>query len=473
MRWLRKIGQDLNDGHNLEVYLTILVSLALSILGIFNLVAIEIVATGILATLALLALSTINNRDQVSSLQSQIQSLLTLVEENVLGKIKAEDFFISERPKYNSELQTAKNIYIVGATLSRTVRDYLGIFEQRLKEGANIRFVIIDPKSDAVKQAALRSYGVNSDEFYPNRIKPTLDLLELLESLPDLKGKLELSLLPYMPSFGMTLIDPDEVSGKIYIEIYQHKSVEQNPTFVLNANRDEHWYKFFRHQFEVLWKSARPVITPDGTRIPLEQLDSRFVDRPSAIAFFREPTNINSYFQAANEINMCGLTLTSTLNTQLSNLRQRLKDGAKIRVLIADPDSLAFEMSGARSETGEAHYYRHRLESSFQEIGYLVNSWKRYQQEQIDSPNIGEFSVRLIPYAPSFSILGFDVKQPDGTVIVEMYQHKTPDKSPVFVLNPQRDENWYSFFVDQFERMWKDAKELKLETILNQDLISK
>lgn len=271
MRWLRKLGHDLSEGQNIELYLTIGIALVLSILGAFNIVDTGVVAAITLATLALLALGTLNNREKTNDVQDKVVRLTDLVEESVLGNIRASKFFLSERPRYDSDFQGAKTIYIVGTTLSRTVRDYLGTFEKRLKEGASIKFVIIDPKSDAAKQATLRSYGVKSDEFYHNRIKPTIDLLQILASLPDLKGTAEFRLLPYMPSFGLILIDPGEANGKMYVEIYQHKSVDLNPTFVLDVRRDEKWFSFFYHQFDVLWASSRSANEADGYNPPNEK----------------------------------------------------------------------------------------------------------------------------------------------------------------------------------------------------------
>ena len=87
----------------------------------------------------------------------------------------------------------------------------------------------------------------------------------------------------------------------------------------------------------------------------------------------------------------------------------------------------------------------------------MVKSWHR-DQEQGDSPKAGDFSVRLLAYAPSFSILAFDVSQPNGSVYVEIYPHKTAKKTPWFVLRSQRDGEWYWYFADQFEKMWQDAK---------------
>ena len=264
MRWLRKVWHDISENRNIELYLTIAIAVVIGILGAFSVVDMEVVAAVILATLALLAIGTLNNREQTAILQDNVNKLANHVDESILGNIQASKFLLGERPRFEDGFEDAQEICIVGTTLSRTVRDYLGIFEKRLKEGAHIKFVIIDPRSDAAKQATLRSYGVKSEDFYHNRIKPTIDLLQILASLPDLKGISEFRLLPYMPSFGLVLIDPKEANGRIYVEIYQHKSLEPNPSFILEAQRDEKWYRFFLHQFEVLWSSSRPASEEDG-----------------------------------------------------------------------------------------------------------------------------------------------------------------------------------------------------------------
>ena len=203
------------------------------------------------------------------------------------------------------------------------------------------------------------------------------------------------------------------------------------------------------------------------SRQTLQILENRLAERPSAIAFFQDSPNFTPYFQSATEIILCGVTLTTTLNRQLSNIRERLQAGANVRVLISDPDSMALEMSGARSESGQAQYYRHRLESSYQEIRYLEESLQRIQAEQGGVSKIGKFSVALLDYAPSFSITGFDTKQSNGILFVEIYSHKkgiTGGRAPIFALNRQKDGEWYGFFSDQFERMWQAAKPLELKT---------
>jgi hypothetical protein len=189
-------------------------------------------------------------------------------------------------------------------------------------------------------------------------------------------------------------------------------------------------------------------------------LESRFTDRPSAIAFFKKHPSLDHYIQSANQIDLCGVTLTSTINKQFGNMRERLQVGAKIRILVVDPDSVALKMSAERSTSpDDTEYYRVRLDATFREIAYLFRSWEEFEAIQDGSSRAGSLSVRLLSYAPSFGIISLDANRDNGIVFVEIYPHKFGFKSaPTFDVTPHRDGNWYKYFVDQFDEMWDAAR---------------
>ncbi|RIK78203.1 hypothetical protein DCC62_07950 [candidate division KSB1 bacterium] len=192
----------------------------------------------------------------------------------------------------------------------------------------------------------------------------------------------------------------------------------------------------------------------------LSFLENRFTDRASAIAFFKKHSNLDQYFEGANQIDLCGVTLTTTINKQFGNLRERLQAGARIRILVVDPDSTALKMSAERSTSPEdVDYYRVRLDATLREIEYLFKSWDDFKSLQTSSSRTASLSVRLLSYAPSFGILSFDANQDNGIALVEIYPHKFGHKSPpTFDLTSQRDGNWYKYFIDQFDEMWNVAR---------------
>lgn len=188
-------------------------------------------------------------------------------------------------------------------------------------------------------------------------------------------------------------------------------------------------------------------------------LQRNLPDRPSALSFFRKTPDLAPFIQQANQLDLCGVTLTNTLNRQFAILRERLDAGGTIRLLIIDPTSNAIEMSAQRSASPkDTEYYRRRAESALSDITYLIkynNDRKQLKGRNLKSGNV---SVRLLAYAPSYGICSFDKKKNHGRVFVEIYPHKFGFKvPPTFELNLENDGEWYTYFVDQFEQMWDAA----------------
>jgi hypothetical protein len=256
LRFLEKILQDIRKGRNLEVFLTLVVVLVLLFLDVFGVVSTEVVAAGTLATLALLCYSTLTNREQMQRLMDTAIATQAIIERKASDKLRVDELFWKEKRLLEEELAQARFIGIVGVTLGGTVRIYRGTFEERLASGAHIRFILIDPASEATRHAKLRSQAMVRDSSYAEFVQATIELICILVDLTGPHGTVELGLLPYAPSFGMVLIDPDEDLGRIIVEIYQHKSLALNPTFELDPERDPRWYKFFHEQFDLLWESC-------------------------------------------------------------------------------------------------------------------------------------------------------------------------------------------------------------------------
>ena len=187
-------------------------------------------------------------------------------------------------------------------------------------------------------------------------------------------------------------------------------------------------------------------------------LESRLADRPSAMAFFQKHPELSSFIQRANRIDMCGVTLTSTLGKSYGNLRAKLEEGATIRVMLIDIESVALEMSAQRSTNPkDLDYYRMHVDSSLRELAYLYKG--EQDNRALKKENVGNIIVKLLSYAPSFGMINIDPNQRDGVVFVELYPHKFGyETPPTFDLTQERDQDWYSYFVRQFEQMWDVAK---------------
>lgn len=205
-----------------------------------------------------------------------------------------------------------------------------------------------------------------------------------------------------------------------------------------------------------LWERNRRLYRIEkSTNKLMSIVQEQIVDKPSALRFFENVPILDTFFKNAHTIDLMGVTLTSTLDKQASNIREAIKNGAKVRIIVANPSpkSLATKMATLRSEEPHVHaYFKKKLASSFEVIDYL----KRKHEDQL--VNDGTFDVHLVDYAPSFGILSFDFGQPNGIMFVEIYSHGSGyDTQISFNLASKRDGKWFTYFQNQFEDIWRNS----------------
>jgi hypothetical protein len=216
-------------------------------------------STWILAVLGLIAVSGLWERNRrLHRIEKISEESRDLVLRRLSGKVYARDFLLSGREPLSEILSSANTIFLAGITLTRTTREYMDVLRRRLAAGAHVRLILIDPTVNSVmEEMALRSMGETTPDYWRTRMGTVVEVIRVIGSIPDKKGKLELGYLPYIPSFGHVIVDPDEPHGFAIIEMYHHRSAEPNPTFHLRASDDHLWYNFFRRQYDILWASCR------------------------------------------------------------------------------------------------------------------------------------------------------------------------------------------------------------------------
>jgi hypothetical protein len=212
----------------------------------------------ILGVLALLAVSGLWERNRrLNRIEKLAEEGRNLASRYLSRKVYASDFFLPDQRLSVNELSSANIIWFSGKTLTRTGGEFMYTLGQRLMAGGAIRFIILDPESEAVlQQIDLRSLDT-SIKFWREMLRTTETVVEALAKTPNSKGKIEIGYLPYIPSFGLALVDPDQAHGICFVELYQHRSVEPHPTFKVRAADDPYWFKFFKDQFEKMWESCR------------------------------------------------------------------------------------------------------------------------------------------------------------------------------------------------------------------------
>ena len=206
----------------------------------------------ILVVLALLATTQLVDRFRI---MRRIDAKVGLLVESEQGLRGAAAFFVDRIPNLEQRLRKAKSIAINGISLTRTSDSFWGTFSQRLAEGVQIRLIIVDPDHQALEVAANRFHKHQDPNRVRREVQHALDNFESLMA-QDTSGELfQVGLLPYVPPYGIWLIDADSPSAEIWVELYSFRD-EPEPTFHLLPHRDGKWFAFFRTQFETMWAAS-------------------------------------------------------------------------------------------------------------------------------------------------------------------------------------------------------------------------
>lgn len=172
--------------------------------------------------------------------------------------------------------------------------------------------------------------------------------------------------------------------------------------------------------------------------------------------FFHGKSDIKDVINNSTSIDMCGVILATTIDSNLSTIKEAIKNGSKIRILIIENTSDALQMAANRSELSDYAYYEKKLESSLHNINYLISNFNN---------NKGSIEVGYLKYPPSFGIKIFEKGQNIGNCLIEIYAHHVDwGDSPNFTLDKEIDKEWYNYFKRQFEAMWENRNKFESGT---------
>jgi hypothetical protein len=194
----------------------------------------------------------------------KISELRDLINKN--KKTRALDFF-KEKVLFSRFYNDAKNIELSGVTISSEINENLILFKEKVLSGENIKFLLIDPKSEIPELLnSLRNENINTNKYYDKKLDVVFeDFNYLFKSINNQRknnkqiGKIEVRLLSYPPSFSINRFTKKSGEKNIIIEMYTHKIDHQPPPmFILNDKKDTKWFNYFSKQYDSMWERAKP-----------------------------------------------------------------------------------------------------------------------------------------------------------------------------------------------------------------------
>jgi hypothetical protein len=242
MEALRLIWNDIHKGKNIDLYLTLIISIVVGIIGILG-YAQDHIPSLTLAVLALLTFSGLKSRHQTNQLYNKLD-----IEKS---KTVTLDNLFSPRPKgIESKLLGAKSICHNGISLVGTSNSRLGLLSKCLENGGKVQLILLDPESQALEVAAKRFHKHQDCRRLKKEVEHALDNFKSLHTSNH--DNFKIHLMSSVPPYSIWLIDDNEPTAEIFVGLYPYRD-DYEPWLRLFPYKDTDMYEFFRNQFRLMW----------------------------------------------------------------------------------------------------------------------------------------------------------------------------------------------------------------------------
>jgi hypothetical protein len=165
-------------------------------------------------------------------------------------------------PPLEERFTGSKRVMITGGSLFRLANEYIGLFEQRAKEGCVFQFILVAPDSTAAALVAEHIvYEIKDVATYSAHIQTAIkNLMTLKAQFP---AQIEVRVVNYVPPFSMIICDPEKEHGSIRLELYTIAvPTRERPHLYIRKRVERKWFDFFMLQFEQLWTKGKQPTTP-------------------------------------------------------------------------------------------------------------------------------------------------------------------------------------------------------------------
>ena len=146
--------------------------------------------------------------------------------------------------------------------------------------------------------------------------------------------------------------------------------------------------------------ATRKTTTPSRLPASIKQQHSR----PVNIAFVPEPPSIGEYLTEFEELYVLAINSRRLVTNHYGLLQRRLAQGATIKFLLVDPDGDAIPVIARRNFVyREPEQLREAVRSTLENLTRLRS----------DQAREGTIETRVFSYAPAFSMIAINPKDPD------------------------------------------------------------
>jgi hypothetical protein len=243
---LQRIWEDLKQGENIDLYITIFVSPIIIILNMLGITPQSLVSQVTFGMFALIAIAMLKNRRNLEKIQVSIEQG---------NSIMFLDFSDKMQDELNKNIENCKNLLLIGSSFDRILHLHHKRIESKLNRGDTVRAVIINPDSPTIDVIVKREKPntPNRDaELKRKKITATVNTLNILKTKT--RGKLEIRFTDVPLARGGIYTDIDTAKGYIFLwdNCYQ---CSRKAKYVVRPS-DHSWYKYYSEEANAIWDAS-------------------------------------------------------------------------------------------------------------------------------------------------------------------------------------------------------------------------
>jgi len=184
-----------------------------------------------------------------------------------------------------------------------------------------------------------------------------------------------------------------------------------------------------------------------GVRHRLENLKQQIFQTTKGIDFKdrrqQHEVPFDKRFADAKNIDLHGYSLNSLVASYLGFLNEKAATGCKMRIILLDPESTTPQIVSYLTEAGSL----------------LTNDIQRSVEGLKNLLSTRNVEIRFTTTPTPFGLAIKDSKKANGSVDVDLYAYRVSALDrPKIIISKEIDKHWYEFFVQQFEKLWEDAR---------------
>jgi hypothetical protein len=211
-----------------------------SLIGVIELTIAEQIIIAILALIAIDAL--IERLDILERLEEKLST------SNTTFALRSRNDLIAA----DKQAAHAVEICILAVSaISLSVR-HLSFFEQKIRAGCRLRVILLDPTCDALNTWNLVEKWMNTANDIQASLMAFTELMEVKDA--NVEIRLTKVFLPY----SLFISDLTRPSASMVVEYHTYKTaLDDRPHIFLTPESSNHWFTFYRNQFELTWAEAK------------------------------------------------------------------------------------------------------------------------------------------------------------------------------------------------------------------------